>query len=88
MNTSSYHFGIQVGEDIPMYFNEVNVLPKMWKHTTRNILKEDLNLEEFKQGLITSLWDTDMCEYSLDSKDVIITQQNEKIKITLIMKNE
>jgi type II restriction/modification system DNA methylase subunit YeeA len=38
-------------------------------------------MDEFKQGLITSLWDCDHCNYSLDPEDIEIYDEDDYFTI-------
>jgi len=39
------------------------------------------NMDEFKQGLITSLWDCDHCNYSLEPEDIEIYDEDDYFTI-------
>jgi hypothetical protein len=47
-------------------------LPQTLNCHLRNLELKESDIEEFKQGLVYALWDCDVCEYSLNAKDIEI----------------
>lgn len=44
---------------------------------------EDINIKEFKDGLVDYLWDTDFCSYSLDNSSIEIDENIVTVELRL-----
>jgi hypothetical protein len=58
------------------YHNELasKYLPDTLECLVPSLDLESINVDEFKQGIISALWNTDLCWYSLDHNDIEITK--------------
>lgn len=63
---------------------DMKYLPETLKCIKRTLNLSVLNLEEFKQGLQISLYDCDMCSYSLKDEDITFSEDDYFTIITLI----
>ena len=49
---------------------EEKYIPKILKCMVRPMYLKNANIDEFKKGVIDSLWDSDCCYYSLKPEDI------------------
>lgn len=61
-------------------------LPKSFYYHCNVLNLEDKDIEDFKEGLIASLWDSDCCSYSLKKEDITIEEKDGTNFITFVLK--